>query len=85
MKTALFGFCAALLAAVAPRPATAANALSLDGEWHYLVDVQKIGLNDYRNRPMRGTQDFFNRKGLVSDQGRRKAAFDVLKSWYEKR
>ena len=58
MKTALFGFCAALLAAVAPRPATAANALSLDGAWHYLVDVQKIGLNDYRNRPMRDRDTF---------------------------
>jgi beta-glucuronidase len=29
-----------------------------------------------------GTQDGWNRKGLVSDRGRRKLAFDVLREWY---
>ena len=70
--------------------------ISLDGEWHYIIDVQKTGLNDYRNHPMRdrdtfgadrhgGPKDFYNSKGLVSDKGERKAAFGVLKNWYEKK
>lgn len=52
-----------------------------------LAGISPWILKDFMSprRPLRGTQDFFNRKGLVSDQGRRKAAFDVLKSWYEKR
>ena len=41
-------------------------------------------LKDFRSprRPLPEIQDFFNRKGLVSDQGRRKKAFQVLKEWY---
>ena len=33
-------------------------------------------------RPLPGIQDFFNRKGLISDQGKKKAAFYVLKDFY---
>lgn len=42
-------------------------------------------LKDFRSprRPLPEVQDFFNRKGLVSDQGKRKLAFQVLKAWYE--
>ena len=42
-------------------------------------------LKDFRSprRPLPGIQDGFNRKGLVSDQGRRKRAFYVLREWYE--
>jgi beta-glucuronidase len=30
-------------------------------------------------------QKGFNRKGLFSDQGKRKKAFYVMKKWYEKK
>ena len=42
-------------------------------------------LMDFRSprRMLPGIQDFYNRKGLVSDQGQKKKAFYVLKKWYE--
>ncbi|MBO4821498.1 MAG: beta-glucuronidase [Prevotella sp.] len=42
-------------------------------------------LKDFRSprRPLPEIQNFFNRKGLVSDQGKRKRAFYVLKEWYK--
>jgi beta-glucuronidase len=42
-------------------------------------------LMDFRspNRPLVGIQDEFNRKGLISDQGQRKAAFFVLEKAYK--
>jgi beta-glucuronidase len=41
-------------------------------------------LVDFRSprRPLAGIQDFFNRKGLVSDRGNKKLAFDVLRDYY---
>ncbi len=41
-------------------------------------------LMDFRspNRPLTGIQDEFNRKGLISDQGQKKAAFFVLQRAY---
>ena len=41
-------------------------------------------LKDFRSprRPLPGIQDFFNRKGLVSDTGERKQAFFVLQRYY---
>ena len=44
-------------------------------------------LKDFRSprRPLPEIQDYFNRKGLFSDQGKRKRAFYVLKEWYEKK
>lgn len=33
-------------------------------------------------RPLSGIQDYFNRKGLISDQGLRKKAFYTLKAYY---
>jgi beta-glucuronidase len=41
-------------------------------------------LMDFRspNRPLPGIQDEFNRKGLISDQGQKKAAFFVLQKAY---
>ncbi len=41
-------------------------------------------LMDFRSprRPLPGIQDFWNRKGLVDPDGRRKLAFDLLKDWY---
>jgi beta-glucuronidase len=42
-------------------------------------------LMDFRspNRPLVGIQDEFNRKGLISDQGEKKAAFFILQKAYE--
>ena len=44
-------------------------------------------LMDFRspNRVLPGVQDDFNRKGLVSDQGFKKKAFDVMREWYQKK
>ena len=41
-------------------------------------------LTDFRSprRPLPGIQDFWNRKGLISDRGDKKKAFYVLRSWY---
>lgn len=42
-------------------------------------------LMDFRSprRPLPGIQDFWNRKGLLSERGERKAAWQVLKDYYE--
>jgi beta-glucuronidase len=44
-------------------------------------------LMDFRSprRPLAGTQDFFNRKGLISDRGQRKQAFYVLQKFYQEK
>ena len=44
-------------------------------------------LVDFRSprRQLPNIQDFFNRKGLISDQGIKKKAFYVMKDWYEKK
>jgi beta-glucuronidase len=44
-------------------------------------------LKDFRSprRQLHGIQDGFNRKGLVSDRGVRKAAFETLRQWYAAR
>ena len=35
-----------------------------------------------RRRTLPGIEDYFNRKGLVSDHGEKKKAFFVLQQWY---
>jgi beta-glucuronidase len=42
-------------------------------------------LKDFRSprRVLPGVQDYYNRKGLVSDKGEKKKAFYVLKQWYD--
>ena len=44
-------------------------------------------LKDFRSprRVLNGIQDYYNRKGLFSDQGEKKKAFYILKAWYEKK
>ena len=41
-------------------------------------------LKDFRSkrRTIPGIQDFYNRKGLVGETGKRKSAFEVLADWY---
>ncbi|MDE7381782.1 MAG: beta galactosidase jelly roll domain-containing protein [Muribaculaceae bacterium] len=43
-------------------------------------------LKDFRSprRQLRGIQNDYNRKGLISEQGQKKKAFYVLRDWYEK-
>jgi len=42
-------------------------------------------LMDFRStrRQLRGVQDFFNRKGVISERGIRKKAFYVLQNYYK--
>jgi len=44
-------------------------------------------LVDFRSprRPLPGIQDYFNRKGLLSDRGQRKQAFFVLQKYYREK
>ncbi|MGA2352017.1 MAG: glycoside hydrolase family 2 TIM barrel-domain containing protein [Terracidiphilus sp.] len=44
-------------------------------------------LMDFRspNRPLAGIQDEFNRKGLISDQGKKKQAFFILQKAYQEK
>jgi beta-glucuronidase len=44
-------------------------------------------LMDFRSprRWLPGVQDFYNRKGLVSDQGQKKKAFYVMQKWYKEK
>ena len=44
-------------------------------------------LKDFRSprRQLPGIQDGWNRKGLISETGERKPAFDVLADWYASR
>ena len=44
-------------------------------------------LKDFRSprRVLNGVQDYYNRKGLFSDNGEKKKAFYVLKEWYEQK
>ncbi|MDE0884186.1 MAG: beta galactosidase jelly roll domain-containing protein [Myxococcota bacterium] len=50
-----------------------------------LVGIAPWILKDFRapGRLYQGVQDYWNRKGLLSDDGGRKLAFEVLRSWYE--
>jgi beta-glucuronidase len=42
---------------------------------------------DFRSprRLLPGIQDYYNRKGLVSDKGEKKKAFFVLQKWYQEK
>jgi beta-glucuronidase len=44
-------------------------------------------LKDFRSprRPLPGIQDFWNRKGLLSENGVRKSAWYLMKDWYNKK
>ncbi|HMK31476.1 MAG TPA: glycoside hydrolase family 2 TIM barrel-domain containing protein [Terriglobales bacterium] len=44
-------------------------------------------LMDFRSprRLLPGIQDYYNRKGLISDRGEKKKAFYILKAWYQQK
>jgi beta-glucuronidase len=50
----------------------------------FLAGLSPWILKDFRSprRPLKDVQDYFNRKGLVSERGVRKLAFEVLRSFY---
>ncbi len=50
----------------------------------FLAGVSPWILKDFRSprRPLKDVQDYYNRKGLVSERGIRKRAFGVLQRWY---
>ena len=52
-----------------------------------LVGTSPWILKDFRSprRILNDIQDFYNRKGLVSDEGNKKKAFYILKDWYAKK
>jgi beta-glucuronidase len=51
----------------------------------FLAGLSPWILKDFRSprRPLKDVQDYFNRKGLVSERGVRKQAFEVLRSFYD--
>jgi beta-glucuronidase len=53
----------------------------------FLRGVSPWILMDFRSprRPLPGIQDYWNRKGLLSDKGERKKAFAVLQSFYREK
>ena len=55
------------------------------GRIPFLAGLSPWILKDFRSprRVLPGTQDGWNRKGLVSDRGLRKRAFGVLREWYQ--
>jgi beta-glucuronidase len=63
------------------------NVNMLDSRVPGLVGTTPWILKDFRSmrRYLNGTQDDFNRKGLISDQGKRKSGFFVLQGWYAKK
>ena len=52
-----------------------------------LAGISPWILKDFRSprRVLTGIQDFYNRKGLISDKGEKKMAFNTLKIWYNKK
>ena len=59
--------------------------LSMFSKMPFLAGMTPWVLVDFRSpvRKLPGVQDDFNRKGLISDQGEKKAAFNVLREYYE--
>jgi beta-glucuronidase len=53
----------------------------------FLAGMSPWILADFRSprRPLPGIQDFWNRKGLISERGERKSAFEVLRSFYREK
>jgi beta-glucuronidase len=63
------------------------NQLRMLDEIPFLAGMTPWILVDFRSprRPLPDIQDFFNRKGLISDRGFRKQAFFVLQEYYRSR
>jgi beta-glucuronidase len=61
------------------------NTLGMLRSISFLRGMSPWILVDFRSprRPLPGIQDFYNRKGLISNTGERKQAFYILRSFYE--
>ena len=59
------------------------NLIMLDNMPH-LAGVSPWLLKDFRaaRRPLAGVQDYWNRKGLLSDQGIKKQVWYLMQDWY---
>jgi beta-glucuronidase len=60
------------------------HQLKMVGKIPHLAGLSPWVLMDFRSprRPLPGIQDYFNRKGLLSNMGQRKQAFFVLQKFY---
>ena len=63
------------------------NNLAMLDAMPFLRGTSPWILKDFRSprRPLPRIQDFWNRKGLVSDEGVRKQAFYLMQDWYRRR
>lgn len=63
------------------------NNLAMADDIPFLRGLSPWILKDFRSprRPLPGVQDFWNRKGLISDAGQKKQAFYILQSYYQRR
>ncbi len=63
------------------------HQLAMWGRVPQVAGMSPWVLMDFRSprRVLPGIQDYFNRKGLISDQGQRKQAFYVLQKFYEQK
>jgi beta-glucuronidase len=60
--------------------------LAMLAKVEFIKGISPWILKDFRSprRPLPRIQDFWNRKGLVSDRGDRKRAFYILKNYFER-
>jgi hypothetical protein len=58
------------------------QSISLNGDWHFIVDPYAGGLYTF-HRELR--TDGYNRKGLISNNGEKKEAFFLLQKAYKER
>ena len=63
------------------------RTLAMIDRMDFVAGVTPWILKDFRSpkRALPGIQDFWNRKGLVSDRGVKKEAFYVLRDWYRQK
>jgi beta-glucuronidase len=61
--------------------------IAMAGRIPELAGLSPWVLMDFRSprRPLPGIQDYFNRKGLISDRGQRKQAFYLLQKFYQEK
>ena len=63
------------------------HQLKMLSQMPQLAGMSPWVLMDFRSprRPLPGIQDYFNRKGLLSDRGQRKQAFHILQKYYQEK
>jgi beta-glucuronidase len=63
------------------------HQLGMLGRMPQLAGMSPWILMDFHSprRPLPGIQDYFNRKGLISDRGQKKQAFYILQKFYREK